>query len=296
MKLCWDNIENIRLTKNGNFRDIVKCITYYLKICEKCKEEYLSIKKNQIYCSKSCRASDRIGEKNPFYGKHHTKEHNIFMSKINGGKNHHMYGKKHNEETKKKLKLKRKGRKPSWKGGYSKKGIPTYDTYAPQIKWSEKVRRNKDPNILEVKCFKCSKWFVPNLYQINNKIKCLNDKQYGESNLYCSNECKNSCSIYGKKSETLMKEDAVRAGRLKWLELEREVQPELRQMVLERDEHKCIKCNNTNNLQCHHIYPELIEPLLSADIDNCITLCKKCHMKVHKQDGCRYGQLKLQEC
>ena len=28
----------------------------------------------------------------------------------------------------------------------------------------------------------------------------------------------------------------------------RELQPELRKMVLERDEHKCVKCNETNNL------------------------------------------------
>ena len=93
-----------------------------------------------------------------------------------------------------------------------------------------------------------------------------------------------------------MKEDAIRAGRLPWLELGREVQPELRQMVLERDGHKCVNCNKTNNLHCHHIMPVAIEPLLSADIDNCITLCIECHKEAHTKDGCRYGQLHMKEC
>ena len=92
---------------------------------------------------------------------------------------------------------------------------------------------------------------------------------------------------------SFMKEDAVRAGRLPWLELRREVQPELRSMVLERDNYECQKCGNTEGLQCHHIYPVNIEPLLSADIDNCMTLCTICHKEVHKKDGCRYPQLHI---
>lgn len=34
------------------------------------------------------------------------------------------------------------------------------------------------------------------------------------------------------------------------------------------------------------------EPLESADIDKCITLCKNCHIKVHKKDGCGYNDFK----
>jgi 5-methylcytosine-specific restriction endonuclease McrA len=93
-----------------------------------------------------------------------------------------------------------------------------------------------------------------------------------------------------------MREDAVRAGKMPWLELDREVQNELRQMVLERDNYTCQKCGSTENLQCHHILPVAVEPLLSADVDNCITLCYNCHRKAHKQDGCRYGQLRNEVC
>ena len=191
-----------------------------------------------------------------------------------------------------------KGKKNTfWKGGYSKRGIPTYDTYAPQIEWCEEVRRNKeDPNVLEVKCFKCKEWYIPKLWTVRNRIQVLKNTNSAELHFYCSKECKNSCSIYGKTPETLMKQDAVRAGRLPWLELGREVQIQLRSMVLERDEYKCVKCNNISNLQCHHIYPVSINPLESADINNCITLCDKCHKEAHKKDGCGYNQLHLKEC
>lgn len=75
-----------------------------------------------------------------------------------------------------------------------------------------------------------------------------------------------------------MKEDAVRAGRIGrigWLELNREVQPELRKMVLKRDDYKCVKCDSKGPLHCHHILPVTTDSLVSADIDNCLTLCDR---------------------
>ena len=65
---------------------------------------------------------------------------------------------------------------------------------------------------------------------------------------------------------------------------------------MKRDSNQCVKCYDTENLQCHHIIPVNIEPLLSADIDNCIILCYNCHKKVHKKDGCKFGQLRIEIC
>jgi 5-methylcytosine-specific restriction endonuclease McrA len=50
-------------------------------------------------------------------------------------------------------------------------------------------------------------------------------------------------------------------------------------MVFERDNYKCVKCGEEKPLHCHHIDPVKGNPIESADIDNCITLCKKCHKK-----------------
>jgi hypothetical protein len=398
MKLCWDNIENIRLTKNGNFRDITRGRTYYLKICVVCKEEFLGTNKSE-FCSYFCakvinsgkgkiiseetrrkiseslkgregkkhteetkrklselhkglKASDatkqklsemRRGAGNVMYGKHHTEEtrrrisescknrenvlkgiyHPMYgkhlseetrrkISEAVSGNKHPMYGKHLSEETKRKIKIgntgkvlptdvinkmieKRKGKlNHFWKGGYNQRKIPFYDTYAPQLDWCEEVRRNADdPNVLEVRCTHCGKWFIPKLFMVYNRIQCINGNHKGEQRFYCSEYCKSACPIYHKSPETLMKEDAVRAGRLKWLELDREVQHELRKMVLERDNYTCRKCGSKDKpLHCHHIEPVAINPIESADMDNCITLCEDCHRETHKKDGCKYGQLR----
>ena len=261
MKLCWDNIENIRLTRKGSFHDIIKGKYYILETCKECDEECL-IRKGSKYCTQSC--ANRHISRNRII----TKElrENISKSLINK---------------------------------YKQNNIPTFKIYAPQIEWAEEVRRNKeDLNVIEVKCFKCGKWHTPTRISVLNRISYLYYNRISESHFYCSKECKNSCSIYGKSSDQIERQDAMRAGRLPWLELTREVQPELRNMVLERDEHKCIKCNDSSNLECHHIYPVSTNPLESADVDNCITLCKKCHKKIHQEvDGCKYNQLRnIEEC
>jgi hypothetical protein len=36
----------------------------------------------------------------------------------------------------------------------------------------------------------------------------------------------------------------------------------------------------------------IYNPIESADIDNCITLCKYCHEEVHQIPGCEYHNLR----
>jgi hypothetical protein len=288
MKICWDNLEGLRYNKRTG-KWYKKKVSYcYKESCKNCGESYLASKNNKGFCSRLCSQN---------------KQYNSF------------YKKQHSNETKKKISIKIKKRKISkehkinnskshkgnkchfWKGGYSSKSISLYDTYASQIEWCEEVRRSPtDINILEVKCAYCGKWYIPRINNIRNRIQAINNTNKGECKLYCSDECKNICPIYYKPVETIIKEDAIRAGRLSWLELNREVQPELRKMVLERDEYQCVKCDSSENLHCHHIYPVNIEPLFSADMDNCITLCIDCHKETHKKDGCKYGQLRMEIC
>ena len=52
-----------------------------------------------------------------------------------------------------------------------------------------------------------------------------------------------------------------------------------RKQVLQRDNYKCIKCGETENLQIHHIKPTKDYPELIMDLDNVQTLCLLCHSK-----------------
>ena len=60
------------------------------------------------------------------------------------------------------------------------------------------------------------------------------------------------------------------------------VSPETRIAVLERDSHRCVKCQSTQKLQVHHIWHRKFGG--SNDMANLETLCLKCHIKEHKNE------------
>jgi 5-methylcytosine-specific restriction endonuclease McrA len=137
-----------------------------------------------------------------------------------------------------------------------------------------------EDGVLLVKCKYCNKWFSPT----NSEVKAY---FHQGTSLYCSDGCKKSCPTYRvQKYEKGFRQNTSR-----------EVQPELRKLVLERDNWTCQKCgaNKDNDitvtLHCHHIDPVKNNPIESADMDNCVTLCKACHKEVHKQKGCRTSDL-----
>jgi len=172
---------------------------------------------------------------------------------------------------------------------YSKNNIPLYDTYAKQLKpYNIDCRRNKeDENVLEVKCMYCDRWYIPTINSVRRKINCINGKGYGECNLYCSDICKQACPTYGQ----VLYPKGYRTN------TSREIQPALRKLVLKRDNYTCQKCSATDTeLHCHHYEGIEINPIESADADNCITLCKDCHNNIHKVDKCGIKQYQRKEC
>lgn len=297
MKICWDNLDKIfydAKIQKWRMKNRKKDILEYIDSCKFCKHPFLAKSNSKkTYCSTSCSAKDRYESKydHPMYGKKHKKESiekmrsshkgfrhsddskqkiKVAMSSKRNGKNNPMYGRKKEDSG-------------NWKGGYD--SIPLYGTYAFQIDWIEECRRNKkDPNILEVKCTYCGKWFVPSNNSIYNRLQYLKgNKRYSENRLYCSESCKRECPIFNQKLYPKGFKQAT----------SREVQPQLRQMVLKKDNYTCQKCGSTERLHCHHIKPVVDDPIESADVDNCITYCKECHKQAHNQDGCRYNELRI---
>ncbi len=202
-------------------------------------------------------------------------------------------GRKLSKRTRKKMSRSRKGlqmgsKNPSWKGGYNLKNIPTYTTYSKQLEPIEKTRRcNSDRNILEVKCIYCGRWYIPKLHTVIDRIRSINSFSFGEHRFYCSNKCKEECSIYRQVKYPKGFKPAT----------SREVQSELRQLRFKIDNYTCQKCKKHQDeldvpLHCHHIEGIRWEPLESADLDKVITLCKDCHIKVHKIEGCGYNDMK----
>ena len=54
--------------------------------------------------------------------------------------------------------------------------------------------------------------------------------------------------------------------------------------IKKRDDHKCTRCNSTENLRAHHIWHKVFCPESALDIENGITLCHECHMEQHRLD------------
>lgn len=139
-----------------------------------------------------------------------------------------------------------------------------------------------NPELLQIQCVYCGKWYNPTNAEFNNRLTAIKGTLPGEHLIYCSEECKTLCPVYNTSMH--------RKGNQ--LDTSREAQPDLRKLTFLRDNYTCQKCNNTTFLQCHHIEGIYQNPIESADIDNCITLCKDCHKNAHSAIGCRFIDLR----
>ena len=55
------------------------------------------------------------------------------------------------------------------------------------------------------------------------------------------------------------------------------------QKIKRRDKQTCQKCGSKENLNAHHIKSYAKYPKLKLELSNGITLCKKCHIKIHSR-------------
>jgi len=176
------------------------------------------------------------------------------------------------------------------------RGVPYTENFAVRLNKFEQIRNSDD--ILEAKCNYCGEWFIPTRSEIDRRLSAIRGIScVAENRLYCSDNCKSVCPIYRKVATVIMKEDTIRAGLFNPQELNREVQPELRQMVFARDNYTCVKCNTHKNqlckgLHCHHTEGVRWNPLESADIDQCVTVCETCHVEIHKKPDCGYHDMR----
>lgn len=54
------------------------------------------------------------------------------------------------------------------------------------------------------------------------------------------------------------------------------------EMVADRDGHRCRLCNSTDELICHHSTYEHFTEGGELEENDCITVCKRCHMLIHR--------------
>ena len=241
------------------------------KVCTKCKVfKYYSRfdKRSDVYDGRRSHCKQCIRDYQEINKEHYKNINHIYYLKNKDKirKQTNEYKKNHKDEKKAADKI------------YYKKPAK-YDTFAHQISWCEDVRRDpKNDKLLQVKCYEsgCKKWFNPTNLQVINRLQALDMVWSGESHFYCSQRCKNRCSIYYQKDYPIGHKP----------DYSRELQKPLRSLVMKRDNNECQRCGSKKNLICHHIELVRCNPIMSADTENCIMLCKDCHDSAHSQRGC----------
>jgi hypothetical protein len=89
---------------------------------------------------------------------------------------------------------------PRWKGGITERNLISYDAAVIQIGKVEQIRRDpEEPEILQVRCNFCGKWYQPSRQAYGMRIMALKADDSSENRLYCSDQCKLSCPVYRKR-------------------------------------------------------------------------------------------------
>ena len=216
--------------------------------------------------------------------------------------------KQYREENKEKIKEQQKEQREKNKDQIKKKkkeynNSPTkYDLWAPRLQtyYPEGfIRRDpENPEIFQIKCQleSCNNWVTPTYQQVKSRWDSIRGMNTGDHYIYCSDECKQKCPVFGQMK--------FPKGQNPNQDYSRDDQPQLRHLVLERDNYTCQRkecgrslADNPNlKLVCHHKFPLNEDPIGSADIDNCITVCAECHKLIHTTiPGCTYAELRCSD-
>lgn len=155
MKICWDNLYSVYLSKNGYFRKGM--VTYeYKECCEVCKQPYLTEKRRQSnFCGRDCvnksceykklKSELQRGKPSPWKGKKLPRETIEKISKAHRGK-------KLTKEHKRRISISTKGKRKSYetrrKMSVARKGMI----------FSEETKRKMSENHADFSLDKHPRW------------------------------------------------------------------------------------------------------------------------------------------
>jgi hypothetical protein len=164
------------------------------------------------------------------------------------------------------------------------------NSYVAYSSYVDKLTILEDPwcgivGELLVRCATCREYFAPLRYNVQHRINSLNGKEAGENRLYCSDNCRDRCSVYKINYKSLLNLD-TQNKRLPFYEV--------RDLAFGEYGKNCERCGkfcSGNEVDVHHELSVKEYPEYECDLDNLWVLCKECHKEVHKQKGCTYSDI-----
>lgn len=172
--------------------------------------------------------------------------------------------------------------KEQMRGERWRNSLAKYENHFQGLIDSFEVPRKTEKGYLEVKCATCREYFIPTNIAVMNRKQSILGHSKGENRLYCSEECKASCAVYGTidypKNYKLLRPAKNRYDP----NLIREIAFSLYGETCEL----CESVSGRNKLIIHHEFPVKLFPEYELDSINWWVLCSKCHTKLHKIKGC----------
>jgi len=271
------------------------------KHCNSCP----SMKKPRSEKFKKEQSNRMKGENNHFYGKKHTEETRKKLGRK--GEKNPFFGKHHNEETKRKISEKNKKIKPYIRTEKHRKiasNISKYTIEKLQNKYPlffkiEEMRYNPDkPGEKEIQVH-CKNHNCENSKEkggwFTPNIGQLYRRLQAIEQQHGFEEHNFYCSDKCKQNCPLfnLKSDPFQQPKDKPY-TEEEYQT-FRKFVLERDNYICQFCGEKAT-DVHHERPQKLEPFFSLDPDYAWSCCENCHYEKGHKDDCSTGRLAKKIC
>ena len=167
--------------------------------------------------------------------------------------------------------------------------LKDYEEKHPLFFKIEKLRETKNGEIqVHCKNHECENskekdgWFTPIRSQLNQRIQAIeNPGGFGESNFYCSQECKGVCVLYGLHYDPYEIKDINKPYTPGELDT-------LNKLVLKRDNELCYYCGEHATI-VHHLRPQKLEPFFALDPDYAISCCEKHHYEYGHPTGSEHS-------
>lgn len=264
---------------------MARVVKYNVRVCEKCKEEYLPRSSTQSWCDKCltkkceyCRSEFHVQKKTKFEtAKFCSVEcKGKYSSAHYVGKNSPAY--KNGNRTKVKIICDNCGNDTYKEQQHVDNWVHNFCGRECQIdfyrKPENKLTGKDSPKYsqVDVKCEWCGKPFKSYL-STRDKVR------------FCSKKCRNDWQSDMMKGENHYNWQGGKSKERALDMVSREYR-EWRKSVFERDAYTCQSCGDDKggNLRAHHIKYYKDYPLLRHDTNNGITLCEKCHIKIHSKN------------
>ena len=171
MKICWSNLEKLKLNVRGNLVDKHRSIYIEKESCAMCENSYLTKQTSRgSFCSRSCRMKFHRKNMSGMSGKKHSNEARQKMSKAKHNYVPWSKGRKFSKEHRKKLSDNHADftldKHPRWKGGRS------FEPYC--LEWTEALKRyikeRDGDRCLNPDCFNNSKRLSVHHINYNKKF------------------------------------------------------------------------------------------------------------------------------